>query len=59
MAKFGKKLNHFNKIYTPRHSGYGVLVAQLIQLVLMADFFWQYIKSIKTGMPMTLPIYVV
>eukprot|EP00742_Colponemidia_sp_Colp-10_P004126 GILJ01004404.1.p1 GENE.GILJ01004404.1~~GILJ01004404.1.p1 ORF type:complete len:321 (-),score=25.40 GILJ01004404.1:70-933(-) len=36
-----------------------VILAQVIQLVLMADFYYHYIRSLRRGIPMTLPAQMV
>ncbi len=36
-------------------SGWFVLIAQVIHLGIMADFFYFYVKSITMGAPMELP----
>lgn len=38
------------------YPGHLVVIAQVIQLILMLDFFYYYIKSLKTGGPMMLPV---
>lgn len=35
--------------------GYIVLASQIVQLILMADYFYYYIKSVRQGGPMLLP----
>jgi len=39
--------------------GYFVLLAQILQLVLFSDFLYQYYKSMKRGLPMTIQSYLV
>eukprot|EP01017_Pseudomicrothorax_dubius_P043934 TRINITY_DN7384_c0_g1_i1.p1 TRINITY_DN7384_c0_g1~~TRINITY_DN7384_c0_g1_i1.p1 ORF type:complete len:286 (-),score=63.22 TRINITY_DN7384_c0_g1_i1:142-999(-) len=41
----------------PGHVGYGVLISQIIQMILMADFFYHYVRCLNRGIPMTLPTY--
>lgn len=38
-----------------RMPGYIVLVSQIAHLLIMADFFYFYFKSISRGLPMELP----
>ena len=38
-----------------RLPGYFVLASQLVQLGLMADFFYFYFQSLRKGVPMSLP----
>jgi ER lumen protein retaining receptor len=38
-----------------RIPGYIVLISQLAHLLLLADFFYYYFKSISKGVPMELP----
>ena len=38
-----------------RLPGYIVLISQLGHLVVMADFFYYYFKSLSQGLPMALP----
>ena len=38
------------------YPGHLVMFAQVVHLVLMLDFFYYYIKSLKTGGPMMLPV---
>jgi ER lumen protein retaining receptor len=38
-----------------RLPGYIVLLSQLGQVVIMADFFYYYFKSLTKGLPMQLP----
>ena len=40
-----------------RSVGFLVLVTQLIHLIIMADFFYFYLSSLKRGLPMQLPSY--
>ena len=35
--------------------GWFVLLAQMLQMVLMADFFYFYLKAMQKGVEMTLP----
>jgi len=39
--------------------GHIVMLAQLIQMVILGDFVFHYLRSLQRGMPMTLPTYVV
>jgi ER lumen protein retaining receptor len=47
-----KELSDHNNGRAP---GYLVLFSQFIHLVIMADFFYYYFKSISKGLPMELP----
>lgn len=38
-----------------RAAGYVVLTFQMLQLIIMADFFYYYISSVTKGTPMVLP----
>jgi ER lumen protein retaining receptor len=38
-----------------RSPGYLVLLSQIIHIVIMADFFYYYFRSISRGVPMELP----
>ena len=38
-----------------RHVGVLVLVAQMVHLVIMGDFFYFYLRSVKKGLPIQLP----
>ena len=35
--------------------GYLSIISQLIQLALMANFFWHYVKAVKNATPLVLP----
>jgi hypothetical protein len=39
----------------PGYCGYFVLLFQLVQLILLGDFMYYYVRSLKRGVPMTLP----
>jgi len=39
----------------PSYCGYVVLLFQFIQLILLGDFMYYYFRSLKRGVPMTLP----
>lgn len=41
--------------YGNRHVGYLVLLAQIVHLIIMGDFFYFYLASLKRGLPMQLP----
>ncbi|KAJ8599689.1 hypothetical protein CTAYLR_004753 [Chrysophaeum taylorii] len=41
--------------YGNRHVGFLVLIAQVVHLLIMADFFYFYITSLKRGLPLQLP----
>ena len=40
---------------TGAYVGYFVVLAQIVQMVLMGDFFYFYVKSLQKGTPMMLP----
>ncbi|KAL4491264.1 hypothetical protein ABPG72_021650 [Tetrahymena utriculariae] len=45
--------------FLPSFVGFFVLIAQIIQIALTGDFLYFYITSIKQGIPLTLPSYVI
>ncbi|KAL4453414.1 hypothetical protein ABPG74_017621 [Tetrahymena malaccensis] len=45
--------------FFPSYVGFFVLIAQIIQIALTGDFLYFYITSIKQGIPLTLPSYVI
>lgn len=40
----------------PHHVGYIVLLAQIVQITLQGDYLFYYLRSLKQGIPFTLPI---
>lgn len=49
--------HELNDTYTGGYVGYVVLIFQFLQLIIMGQYFYNYLKSAATGGPMQLPQY--
>jgi hypothetical protein len=58
VVEMGFWMNSFHELADRngnRHVGVLVLVAQMVHLVIMGDFFYFYLRSVKKGLPIQLP----
>jgi len=57
MAFWMSSFTELSDRYGNRHVGFLVLATQVIHLIIMGDFFYFYLYSLKRGLPMQLPSY--
>eukprot|EP01029_Cantina_marsupialis_P027784 TRINITY_DN773996_c0_g1_i1.p1 TRINITY_DN773996_c0_g1~~TRINITY_DN773996_c0_g1_i1.p1 ORF type:complete len:303 (-),score=78.70 TRINITY_DN773996_c0_g1_i1:193-1101(-) len=55
VASYHELNDRYSETMAGGYIGYGILVAQILQLVIMGDFFYEYAKALKRGGPMLLP----
>mmetsp|Transcript_14628 Transcript_14628/g.45998 ORF Transcript_14628/g.45998 Transcript_14628/m.45998 type:complete len:287 (+) Transcript_14628:131-991(+) len=55
MAFWMSSFTELSDRYGNRHVGVIVLVAQILHLIIMGDFFYFYLTSLKRGLPLQLP----
>mmetsp|Transcript_24104 Transcript_24104/g.29005 ORF Transcript_24104/g.29005 Transcript_24104/m.29005 type:complete len:288 (+) Transcript_24104:85-948(+) len=55
MAFWMSSFTELSDRYGNRHVGFLVLICQIVHLIIMGDFFYFYLSSIKRGLPMQLP----